>query len=496
VPQPSAPPEVRLALTRVCLRHGASLLPHRARGVLPDGAFEAYDPEGQRTYTLELAGGRLQGLEPFLKDHDLAVNDELALRPRPDGHVVLLARPRARSAARDGRAVRRAVQGLVDGGPPRTLEELRNDHGLAADAPLETALTREPLLERRGGRWGLIGGHREAVDGRFGVGTAVDAPDPGRVDAGASSLAASHDTQDAPDAYDASAPSDGASPESMSRARDAFMALGYQVAAGRGGTLQLTANLGRVRQTVLARVLDEGDRPDWNALLQAVRAEPADHLALVGDVRDLTRLERPARGARATLWSWDGLERARTLAETVPIGPLDLAPAFEDVGLHGVGIERFEARIDARLQEQAAFSAVAERLAALRAPAVFTVDDLRSDERLPRETIVAELERMAGPPLQWTERRGPGTFALRQDIRQALERLAAFARSLAPNLPDPTRPRVRGDESASDAPDLLGIEELRDGAAEEAGQETDAEAEVPVGRAKRPAGAERSDRER
>ena len=280
----------------------------------------------------------------------------------------------------------------------------------------------------------------------------------------------------------------------MSRARDAFVALGYEVAAGRGGTLQLTANLGRVRQAVLARVLDEGDRPDWNALLQAVRAEPADHLALVGDVRDLTRLERPARGARATLWSWDGLERARTLAETVPIGPLDLAPAFEDAGLHGVGIERFEARIDARLQEQAAFSAVAERLAALRAPAVFTVDDLRSDERLPRETIVAELERMAGPPLQWTERRGPGTFALRQDIRQALERLASFARSLAPGLPDPTRPRVRGDEGASDAPDLLGIEELGDGA-EGAGHEAEAAAEAPVGRAKRRAGAGRSDRE-
>jgi hypothetical protein len=491
VPQPSPPPEVRLALTRVCLRHGASLLPLRARGVLPDGAFEAYDPEGQQTYTLELAGGRLQGLEPFLKDHDLAVNDELALRPRPDGLVVLLARPRARSAARDGRAVRRAVQSLVDGGPPRTLEELRSDHGLAADVPLETALTREPLLERRGGRWGLVGGHREAQDGRFGGGTAKDAPAPGRAGADAASHEAPTAAVDAGD----SVPSDGASPEALNRARDAFGALGYQVAAGRGGTLHLTANLGRVRQTVLARVLDAGDRPDWNALLQAVRAEPADHLALVGDVRDLTRLERPARGARATLWSWDGLERARTLAETVPIGPLDLAPAFEDVGLHGVGIERFEARIDARLQEQAAFSAVAERLAALRAPAVFTVDDLRSDERLPRETIVAELERMAGPPLQWTERRGPGTFALRQDIGQALQRLASFARSLAPRLPDPTRPRVRGDEGTPDTPDLLGIDELRDGA-EEAGDEADAETGAPVGRAHRRTRTERTERKR
>lgn len=491
MPQPSAPPEVRIALTRVCLRHGASLLPLRARGVLPDGEFDAYDPEGQQTFTLELAEGRLHGLAPFFAHHDLAVNDELALRPRPDGHVVLLARPRARSAARDGRAVRRAVQSLLDGGPARTLEELRGDHGLAADAPLETALSREPLLERRGGRWGLIGGHHEAEAGWFGGSAAADDPPAARTDAEAPAREADDATTDVP--------SDGASPEALNRARDAFTALGYQVAAGRGGTLRLTANLGRMRETVLARVLDEGDRPDWNALLQAVRSEPADHLALVGDVRDLTRLERPARGARATLWSWDGLQRARTLAQTVPIGPLDLAPAFEDAGLHGVGIERFEARIDARLQEQAGFSAVAERLAELRAPAVFTVDDLRTDERLPRETIVAELERMAGPPLQWTERRGPGTFALRQDVGQALARLAAFARSLAQRLPDPTRPRVRGGEGAPapDAPDLLGIEELGDGTeADGPGDHADAEAGAPVGRQERRAGATWGDGER
>jgi hypothetical protein len=462
VPETPAPPEVRIALTRVCLRSGSSLLPLRARDVLTDGSIEAYDPEAQRAHPLELSGGRLHGLGPFLAEHDLAVNDEVALRPRPDGHVVLLARPRARSAARDGRALRRAVQALLDGGAPRTLDELRHDHGLADEAPLEAALAREPLLERRGGRWALIGGHA-ARDGRFGgpVGPAREAEGGAR---GGPSGAGETSAESSLD--EAAPPSDGASPEAMARARDAFVALGYRVSAGRGGTLRLTAHLGRLRQTVLARVLDDGDRPDWNALLQAVRSEPADHLALVGDVRDLTRLERPARGARATLWSWDGLRRARDLARTVPIGPLDLAPAFEDGGLHTVGIERFEARIDERLQEQAAFSAVAERLAELRAPAVFTVDDLRVDERLPRETIVAELERMAGPPLQWTERRGPGTFALRQDVAEALGRLEAFARSLAARLPDPTRPRVRGQEAPGAAPDLLGVEELRGGAAE------------------------------
>jgi hypothetical protein len=443
-----ARPEVRVALTRVCLRSGSVLLPLRARGVLPEGAaLEAYDPEGQDAWDLAFENGRLHGLAPFFERHALMVNDELLIRPREDGHVVLLARPRARSSARDARAVRRAVEALLAGGPPRTEQELREDHGLADDAPLEAALRREPLLERRAGRWALVGARPD------------DRPAPAQAERSAPQAYASPRPAASDGAEEGRTPSRSASPETMTRARDAFSALGYRVSAARGGTLRLEAHLGRARVRILARALDDGDAPDWSELLQAVREERADRLALVGDVRDLTRLERPARGARATLWSWDGLRRARDLARTVPIGPLDLMPAFDDGGLHGVGLERFEARVEERLKQQGAFSAVAERLATLRAPALFTVDDLAIDERLPRETIVAELDRMAGPPLQWTERRGPGEYALHQGVAEGLERLETFARSLRERLPDPRRPRVRG-LASDEEPDLLGAEEL------------------------------------
>lgn len=444
-----APSEVRVALTRVCLRSGSVLLPLRAQGALPKGgALEAYDPEGQDAWDLDFEKGRLHGLAPFFERHALMVNDELLIRPREDGHVVLLARPRARSSARDARAVRRAVETLLAGGPPRTEQELREDHGLADDAPLEAALRREPLLERRAGRWALVGARPE------------ERPPPAAVEPSAPTAApAPRPPADGRSEEAGRTPSRGASPETMTRARDAFSALGYRVAAARGGTLRLEAHLGRGRVRILARALDDGDAPDWSELLQAVREERADRLALVGDVRDLTRLERPARGARATLWSWDGIRRARDLARSVPIGPLDLMPAFDEGGLHGVGLERFEARVEDRLKQQGAFSAVAERLAALRAPALFTVDDLAIDERLPRETIVAELDRMAGPPLQWTERRGPGEYALHQGVAEGLERLETFARSLRERLPDPRRPRVRG-LAPDEEPDLLGAEEL------------------------------------
>ena len=473
----TSPSEVRLALTRVCLRSGSVLLPARPRGALPaDGRIEAFDPEGQEAWDLEIEAGRLHGLSPFLERHGLAVNDEVVLRARPDGHVVVSARPRARSASRDARAVRRAVESLLAGGAPRTTDELREDHGLADDAPLEAALSREPLLERRYGRWSVVGsderggplGHSHtrtdasphpSARGPSENAPSASAPSP-RPRSVSHERSADADAEQADERFsEADAPTERASPEALASAREAFAALGYAVASGGGGTLRLEARLGRTRTRILARVLDAGTRPDWSALLHAVRSEGADRLALVGDVRDLTRLERPARGARATLWSWHGLRRVRELALSVPIGPTDLAPCFDEGGLHGAGLERFEARIERRLAEQGTFAAVAERLAELRAPSVFTVDDLVTDASLPRETIVTELDRMAAPPLQWTERRGPGEFALRQSVADALVRLEAFARSLRERLPDPTRPRVRG----ADGPghdELLGADDL------------------------------------
>lgn len=466
--RPGSPPkEVRLALTRVCLRTGSVLLPARARGELPaDGRLEAYDPEGQEAWDLEIEAGRLHGLGPFLERHGLAVNDEVVLRSRPDGHVVVSARARARSASRDAHAVRRAVESLLAGGPPRTTDELREDHGLAVDAPLEAALRREPLLEHRYGRWSLVGvgesgsplgssygrtdvPRAQSEQARSGQAPSLPSAKVVRADA----------LQEGGHLQGADLPTEGASPEALASARELFAALGYRVASGGSGTLRLEARLGRTRTRILVRVLDAGARPDWSALLQAVRGEGADRLALVGDVRDLTRLERPARGARATLWNWDGLRRVRDLARTVPIGPTDLAPCFDDGGLHAAGLERFEARIERRLEEQGIFAAVAERLAELRAPIVFTVDDLVTDASLARESIVEELDRMAAPPLQWTERRGPGEFALRQNVADGLVRLETFARSLRERLPDPTRPRVRG----ADGPghdELLGAEDL------------------------------------
>ncbi|MDZ7800085.1 MAG: hypothetical protein U5K81_04735 [Trueperaceae bacterium] len=443
-------PEVRVSLTRVCLRKGEVAIPFRARSAFEEvRTFRAYDVEEDEEHELEVqSNGRLAGLKPFMEQRGLAVNDVVVVRPQRDGSFVLTAAARPRSSRRDARAVRRAVASLLEGGPPRSLEELREDFALADDAPLRAALEREPTLQRRAGRWGLADppGHAEGGARRERVtATSRPGPDPRRA-----SLNSVRDGE-------------VSSPEVLARAREAFDALGYEVSAAGEGTLALGAPMGRSRQLALVRVLREGERPDWGDLIRAGRERGADALAVLGDVRDLHPLERPARGAQATLWSWEGLERAYALSQTVPIGPVDLAPSFEEDGLHGQGLERFEARIEDRVRARGLFSSVVARLAELRAPTSFTLGDLEDAPSASRDELLAVVDRLTAPPFQWVERVGPGEFALRQSVTDGLAHLSRYAASLARDLPDATRPRVRGLDATQDdaeAVDLLGRDDL------------------------------------
>ena len=396
--------QVRIALTRVCLRSGSVLVPQRARDRIPaEGELLGWDADADEVHELRYQDGRIAGLGPFFAARSLHVNDALLLRPRPDGHLVLAAHARGATARANAAPVR------------------------YADAPGSTGHRDERVL----------GGSERTGSQRSGGDDGRTASREGASETGA------------PDAEPAPEVRDGASPESLARARRAFAELGFDVTVGRGGTLRIEGGHGRSRVRALVRVLDEGTAPDWSALLQAVRDGPTERLALVGAANDLTALERPARGARATLWSWDGLARAKRATERVPVGPLDLADAFDEGGLHAHGIERFEARIGERLSAQEAFATVATRLAALHAPTVVRVEDLALDDLLGREVAARELERTAEPPLQWTRRVAPGEYALLYDVATGLTRLSTFADGLLRDLPDPVRPRVQG--TASDA---------------------------------------------
>ena len=260
-------------------------------------------------------------------------------------------------------------------------------------------------------------------------------------------------------------------PAKTKKARESFARLGYRVEGLAHGQLMLHADLGRRQERVLVHVLPDGQRLDWAALLARRREAGAQQLAVVGDHRDLHRLVSPAELAKATLWSWAGLERVVALSSDLPIGPFDLEPHFERDGLFEYGLERFERAVARRVQERGTFSTVLERLATLKAPSVFVLDDVVGGGEVPRDQALRVLERLGEAPLHLVSRVDSGEFCLRYRVHDALDGLAAYATSLRARLPERERARVRGVDGGVDP---IGAEEL-DGAAAALAQGTAAE---------------------
>lgn len=251
-------------------------------------------------------------------------------------------------------------------------------------------------------------------------------------------------------------------PTKTKRAREVFAGLGYRVEGLAHGQLMLHADLGRRHHRVLLHVLPDEQRLDWAALLARRRESGATYLAVLGDHRDLHRLTAPADLARATLWSWAGLERVVELSATVMLGPVDLEPHFERDGVFEYGLERFERSIAKRVQEKGVVSEVLTRLAGLRAPAVFVVEDLVSGSELQRDQIVRVLERLADAPFHLVSKVDSGEFCLRYRVHDALEQLSDYASSLRARLPERQRERVRGmaPDALSAAFEPIGAEDL------------------------------------
>jgi hypothetical protein len=235
-----------------------------------------------------------------------------------------------------------------------------------------------------------------------------------------------------------------ADPAKTKRAREAFATFGYRIEGLAHGQLMLHADLGRRQYRTLLHVLPDGERLDWAALLARRRDSNAKYLAVVGDHRDLHRLTAPADLARATLWSWIGVDRVRELTTSTMIGPLDLEPHFERDGMFEYGLERFERSIAKRVQERGTLSAVLTALAGMRAPTVFVLEDLAAHGDVPRDQLVRVLERLSEAPFHLVSKVDSGEFCLRYRVHDALDQLGTYAGSLRARLPERQRERVRG----------------------------------------------------
>jgi len=239
--------------------------------------------------------------------------------------------------------------------------------------------------------------------------------------------------------------------ELANRLRAALAPCGFKLEAVARGQILLTADLGRRSYTVLVQLLTRSDRLDWADLLARRRALNLRYLAVVGDHRALLRLSNPAELARATMWSWQGLDRLTTLQRTMSFSPIELESHFERDGLFEQGLERFEAAVSKRVSERGIVSELLTRLAVMRAPSVFLLEDIAGELKVPRDRLLRLLEMLSEAPFQLVSKVDHGEFVLRQRVADSLSNMATYATSLRDRLPAKQVEKL----TASAEPDLL-----------------------------------------
>lgn len=206
-----------------------------------------------------------------------------------------------------------------------------------------------------------------------------------------------------------------------------------------GETQQLIAHapLGDAQSySVLIHLHPSQARLDWAGLLAKRRETGADYLSVFGDAEDLQRLHSPAELARATLWSWKGLERLESGNQALPLSPIDLEPYFSRHGMFEYGLEHFQKITEQRISERGHLSAVLRRLATLDAPCVFTLSDIQEGSKPPisEQKLLELIHTLSQPPFELVIVLDNGSYSLRQPIPQALSALSEYANSLKAHI--------------------------------------------------------------
>jgi hypothetical protein len=421
-----------------------------------EGSFTIVDTTRNQDFKAELVDKRrVMGLGGFFKLHNLDVNDEIMIRPLEDGRYGFT--PVARKKIDSGAvAIAKFLDDLANQGTPLSKAEIR---GLYPELPktldIDNVLAHDSRFALEKGRWGTsqaIANVEEKSD--------LQAP---KAEAKQDLKAPEKNKRATVTPYPrgvmfpsepASAPSAEKDVSQQHKAKDILAALGYRVESLSHGQMVAHADLGRKNYSVLIQLLLEGSTIDWAALLARKREISATYAAVFGDGLDLIKLSSPASLARATLWSWTGLERLQALNHSVLLSPYDLESHFERDGLFEHGMDRFEKTIDKRVAEKGAFSSILTRLAQMRAPVVFMLDEV-IDEDMNRESALKVLETMSQAPFHLVTKVDNGEFCLRNKVSEALLNFSDYALSLKSRLPQRRTERLQGLEGEVDYETLL-----------------------------------------
>jgi hypothetical protein len=483
-------PEYKYMLTRQCLRTGQLSLPYRMLEHLanregetadkPAWDVQVMDTEANEVFTARFAAPRtLAGLAAFFERHQLAVNDTLIFEVQDPGTLLVTPQGRGRRAAptRGDSVSARALDSLHAAGTPLSEAEMRAvQPALSRDAELSKRLISDPRFTLREGRWqpaqeaqgATPSASERALEAERAASPDMAAPAPESPTVAdvleekpRPRWGRSPRSQPRPRASvtpyprgvifpgDAGLNSEGGDPDisQQQRLKDLLTDLGYRVEGLAHGNLLAHADLTRRSHSVLVHLLPEHGQLDWAALLARRREVGATYAAVFGHDLDLASHEGPAEMGRASLWSWAGLERLKQLAPTVPMCPVDLEEHFARAGLYGKGLARFEQTVEARVAERGVFSAVLTRLAAMRAPAVFLLDDV-ADPTVSREQVLKVLELLSQAPFHLVSKVDSGEFCLRLRVGDGLGKFADYTASLRERLPSRRTERLHGEPIA------------------------------------------------
>ena len=413
-------------ITRNCLKSGCMFLSPSAKALFPpEGHVKAKDAVSGETLTLTLLDARtVAGLGPLYERHGLEPNDLVMIAKDGESYTLTpTARPRLTDYTRP-ETQRRLVDRVVEQAP-LSEREIRELLDLPSGFELGSVLAQDGRLHKYEGRWQFVPTEEPAQT------------EPNR--------ATVKPYRPAPPAEGFAADNAATGEVSLhTRAREALTSFGFRLEPRSSVQLLAHADLGRRPYSVLVQLLAERSRLDWTKLLARRRELKVTYLAVFGLHEDLLRLQSPAAQARATLWSWQALERAVDLVAAVPVSPFDLEPYFAQGGLFEEGLRRFERMIERRVDGRGEFSAVLQRLAALRAPAVFLLEDVMIDTNLTRDQVMTTLNLLSEAPFHLVSRVDSGEFCLRQGVFENLTQLSRYALSLTERLPARRTEHVRG----------------------------------------------------
>jgi hypothetical protein len=435
--------EFKYVLTRVCLRTGEMTLTKGMLELFPsEGSFTVVDTTRNQDFKSELVDKRrVLGLGGFFKLHNLDVNDEIMIRLLEDGRYGFT--PVARKKIDSGAvAIAKFLDDLANQGTPLSKAEIR---GLYPELPktldIDNVLAHDSRFALEQGRWGA---KTQAEK--------IEAPQQTKADLKDEPKTPEKIKRATVTPYPrgvmfpsepASAPAGEKDVSQQHKAKDILAALGYRVESLSHGQMVAHADLGRKNYSVLVQLLLEGTSIDWAALLARKREIAATYAAVFGDGLDLIKLSSPASLARATLWSWTGLDRLQALNHSVLLSPYDLESHFERDGLFEHGMDRFEKTIDKRVSEKGAFSSILTRLSQMRAPVVFMLDEVIDDD-MNREQALKVLETMSQAPFHLITKVDNGEFCLRNKVSDALLNFSDYALSLKSRLPHRRTERLQG----------------------------------------------------